>query len=256
MPAFIQNIYVMAKHRYVKRTFKPYTIKRKIAGIDLILYIADPVGKEWYDVDSTKWPEMDYLKENLLVAGDVVLECGAHHGVTTTFFAKAVGNKGKIIAFEPNPFNISVIRKNVELNNLSNAVVVNKAIGDKAGKANFSYFSNSSLQLGRLGTYPAEITTMDEYLDEKPTMLKIDVEGFDVEALKGAKKVLKTRPKIALEIHTDQLSNYGHKVEDIFSLLDLRGYKCTVMEAGGFHDFTDPKDIKSNVHLFAIPIDK
>lgn len=249
----MQNIYVMAKQKYVKSTFKPYTIMRRVAGFDLKLYIADPVGKEWYDVDSSVWPEMDYLKKNLLSIGDVVLECGAHHGVTTVLFAKAVGNKGKIIAFEPNPFNIKVINRNIELNGLKNVKVVNKAIGDKEGSARFSYFSNSSLQMGRLGTYPIDITTIDCYLSEKPTMLKIDVEGYDVEALQGARKVLKSSPKIALEIHTNQLPNYGHKVADIFKHLDLNKYNCTVMEDGRFHKFIRTSDIKSNIHLFAIP---
>lgn len=253
MPAFAQNMYAMAKFELNRRRFKSYTIKRKIAGMSFTFFIADPVGKEWYDVSAKSWPEMDFLKKNLLRKGDIILECGAHHGVTTSLFAKAIGPSGHVYAFEPSPFNVGIIKKNAELNNLHNVTVVNEAIGDKPSEAQFSYFSNASIQIGKIGTYKAKINTIDSYADVKPTMLKIDVEGFDVEALKGAKKVLKTRPKIALEIHTAQLSNFGHSVKDIFNLLDLKDYDCTIMTDGQFLPLSQVKEITSNVHLFAVP---
>jgi len=253
MPAFAQNLFTMTKHKYLKHTFKPYEIDREISGEHYRFYIADPVAKEWYDTTSTVWPEMDFLKEHLIVPGDVILECGAHHGITTCHFSKSTGPKGQVVAFEPSPFNVTVIEKNLKLNHLRNVKVVNKAIGDKPGKAHFSFVSNASIQKGAAGTFEIDVTTIDTYADLKPTMLKIDVEGYDVEALQGAKQVLKTRPKIALEIHTTQLPNFGHTVQDIFDLLDLTDYKCTIMGEGKFRPLGKVSDITTNVHLFAVP---
>lgn len=253
MPAFLQNLYMKANHRYQRLTFKPYTIHRDISGTPFDFYIADPVAREWYDTGSSEWKEMDYFKKHLIKPGDVIIECGAHHGFTTSYFSKAVGPKGKVIAFEPSPFNVEVIKKNLALNHIKNTKVVNKAIGEKKGTSHFSFVSNGSIQSSAVGTFPIEVTPIDAYIKEKPTVLKIDVEGYDVEALKGAREVLKTLPKMEIEIHTEQLPAFGHTVQDVFDLIDLSKYNCTIMSHGKFTPLGSIKDIKTNVHLFAVP---
>jgi len=253
MPRVLQNLSFMVKRSYQKRAFKPYQIHRDISGMPFDFYIADPVAKEWYDNGSSKWPEMDFLKDNLIKPGEVILECGAHQGFTTSYIATCAGKKGHVVAFEPSPFNVEIIKKNLELNHLTNTEVVASAIGSAVGKAQFSFVSNGSIQSSSVGTFAIDVTTIDSYAHLKPTMLKIDVEGYDVHALRGAKKVLKTRPKIALEIHYQQLPEFGHSVKDVFDLLDLSNYKCTLLTPTGFKPLGKIEDIKTNVHLFAVP---
>lgn len=247
------NLGLMAKHYYNKLTFRPYTVHRKIDGMDFNLFIADALSKDWYDTDNSHWPEMNFLKESILEPGESILECGAHHGVTACYIAKSIGPKGKIISFEPSPSNCRVIKKNLGLNNLNNVRVENKAIGEKPGSIRFSYFPNATIQSSKIGTMPVDVVNIDSYLDEKPTLLKLDIEGYEVEALKGAQKVLATKPKLAIEIHTEQLPDFQHTVKDVFDQLDLTDYECTVMYPDGFKPLGKIKDIKTNVHLFAIP---
>jgi FkbM family methyltransferase len=256
MPTSLQNLKFMLNQKLKQRTFKPYTIHRTRSGIDFEYLIADPVGKEWYDTPvSDTYDELDYAKDVMVRPGDVIIEFGAHHGYKTCYIAKLIGEKGKIVSVEPSPFNTDVIKQNVKLNHLKNVEVVTKAGGEVAGqKARFSYSSNSSIQEGSpIGTFETEITTIDSYAHLKPTMLKIDVEGYEIEVLKGAQKVLKTRPKLMLEIHTLQLSRRGFSVQDVFDLLDLSDYDATIMEEPKVIPLGDIKDIKTNVQMYAVP---
>lgn len=246
----------MLDRKLKQRTFKPYTIHRTRDGIELEYLIADPVGKEWYDQPIADiYDELAYAKDIMVKPGDVIIEFGAHHGYKTCYFAKLIGEKGKIVAVEASPFNADVIKQNVKLNHLNNVEVVNKAGGEKAGdKARFSFSSNSSIQEGStLGTFEIEITTIDSYAKLKPTILKIDVEGYEIEVLKGAQKTLATKPKLMLEIHTLQLNRRGYSVQDVFDLLDLADYDVTIMEEPKVIPLGDIKDIKTNVQMYAVP---
>jgi hypothetical protein len=95
----------------------------------------------------------------------------------------------------------------------------------------------------------------DEYAHMNPTVLKIDVEGFEKQVLQGARKILSTYPKLAMEIHTEQLSQYGATVQDIFGLIDVENYNVWIQ----WEDDQQPEEydmrtpIEKRVHLFCIP---
>ena len=72
------------------------------------------------------------------------------------------------------------------------------------------------------------MVTLDDYLHLKPTLIKIDVEGADILVLRGARSLLKTRPKLAIEIHRDSYSKYGTRLEELFELIDFSEYDCWV----------------------------
>jgi FkbM family methyltransferase len=246
----------MLARKLNSRTFKPYTIHRTRTGIDLEYLIADPVGKEWYDAPIPDfYDELDYAKDVIVREGDVMIEFGAHHGYKTTYLAKLIGDSGKIVAVEASPFNAEVIKKNLKLNNITNTKVLAKAGGEKDGqKVRFSHSSNASIQEGaKAGTFEMEVVSIDSFADLKPTLLKIDVEGYEIEVLKGAQKVLKTRPKIMLEIHTRQLNDRGFSVQDVFDLLDLTDYDVTIMEEPDVRPLPKVADITTNVQMYAVP---
>jgi len=66
--------------------------------------------------------------------GDVVLDLGANIGYYTLIFGKLVGKRGKVFAFEPDPTNFSLLKKNVEMNGYKNVELVQKAVSNKTGK--------------------------------------------------------------------------------------------------------------------------
>ena len=186
--------------------------------------------------------------------GDVVLDCGAHHGFASLLFSSWVGESGRITAFEPLPHNADIVQKNIELNSATNIVLERKAVGSRHGRTKIAGISNSSILHAQESGVDVEVVCLDDYAHLSPTFLKIDVEGFEAEVLKGAQTILATKPKLALEIHTDQLGQYDTSVAELFGLLDLDAYELRVQ----WQDTADPvvyagEAISNRVHLYAIP---
>jgi FkbM family methyltransferase len=257
LPGSVKEILRRAVYRQKRKFFKPYLKKKNIEGVVFDFWIGDRDGRDWYDLQCTDpvWVEMRFIKDHLIERGDVVLECGGHHGCTAIVLSNWVGVGGKVVTFEPSPANCDIIEKNLRQNGLTNVTLERKAVGAERGITTISDASNSSVTLPGEG-FEVELTCMDEYRQLKPTFLKIDVEGFEMQVLQGAKEILATRPKIALEIHTDRLSGYGASVQDLFRLIDVENYKVWIQWEDGQqpqeYDMKTP--IEKRVHLFGIPL--
>ena len=238
------------------RRFKPYLKSKNIEGVVFDFWISDRDGRNWYDLQCTDpvWVEMRFMKHHMIGEGDVVLECGGHHGCTAIVLSNWVGAGGKVVTFEPLPRNCDIIQKNIEQNRLQNVTLERKAVGADKGKITINDVSNSSVAMTGEGV-EVELTCLDEYEHLNPTFLKIDVEGFEAQVLRGAMRILKKRPKLAIEIHTKQLSNYGSSVEELFKLIGLNDYKIWIQWEDGKqpeeYDMRTP--IQSRIHLFCIP---
>lgn len=250
-----------------------YTIKKQFEDISFDFVIGDSEGQQWYDSSPQNQveplnPEFQFIKQ-LTQPGDIVFECGTHHGLTAMLLSKWVGNEGKIVSFEINQHNAAIARKNFELNKINNVILEEKGLGSQKSSQKIFNKSNSSvtpaniISLGWLknfiyGTNEVEIIALDDYVKTQsilPTFLKIDVEGYESEVLKGATEILKTLPKLEIEIHTEILSRYNTSVEEIFKLIDIESYQTWVQ----WSDEEEPQPfdlqqkIDRRVHLFAIP---
>jgi len=246
-------------HGFQEKRFKPYIIRKNVEGVVFDYWIGDITGRQWYDINDPDWIEMKlemrFIRDHLIQPGDVILDCGAHHGRSTIVLSNWVGDEGKIVAFEPHPKNAEILQKNIELNNLRNIILVQKAIGQKNGRIQITGESNSLVITKGTGV-EVEMTSLDEYSGLNPNFLRIDVEGFEVEVLKGAKNILATRPKLAIEIHTRTLKHFDSSVDDLFNLIDVEQYELWVQWQDGneprVFDLKEPIKI-GRVHLFALP---
>ncbi len=240
------------------RPFTPYLKKKEVEGLAFDFWIGDRDGRDWYDLNCTDphWPEMRFLKDHLLEEGDVVLECGGHHGCTAIVMAHWVGVGGSVHTFEASPANCDIIEKNIRLNSLQNVTLERKAVGNQQGTITITKDSNSAVTSAGAGE-EVGITRVDEYRQLNPTVLKIDVEGFEIEVLEGAGEILATRPKLAIEVHTDLLENYGATVDDLFRFIDPAVYRLWVQwsEDRPPEAYDRKQPITSRIHLFAIPHD-
>ena len=239
-------------------SFTPYVKRKNVEGVEFDFVIGDAEGRSWYDVDCTDpdWPEMRFMRDRLVRPGDVVFECGGHHGCTAILLARWVGPLGRVVTFEPHPGNAAIIRRNIELNAIANVTLRENAVGDKRGRIAMGNVSNSAVVRPSFfrRSIEVEAVRLDDFAHENPTLLKIDVEGFEVAVLKGATEILKRRPKLAIEIHTEELARYGATVGDVFACLDLEGYDRWVQ----WDDDAEPvpydgSPITSRVHFFAVP---
>jgi FkbM family methyltransferase len=149
--------------------------------------------------------------------GDTVVDVGAHIGLYTIIAAKRVGPTGKVIAIEPNPENCNVLERNVELNKLTNIIILECAAFSSNTKLKL-YSPGKERGFTKLSTVMSNRATTETFLDvdgntldhlmlmhgiTQVNWIKIDVEGAEYEALKGATATLAVSNDIALliEVH-------------------------------------------------------
>jgi len=134
--------------------------------------------------------------------GDKVIDVGAEFGLFTVKAAKAVREKGLVIAIEPHSGSMAILSENVKNNNLKNVLLVQKAIGSQGGKAKLYLPYKSTLRVGK-EYIDVDVDTLDNIAKElklgKVDFIKIDVEGAELEVLRGANKILSS-PNIKLAI--------------------------------------------------------
>jgi len=257
VPKSVKEALRKALHLVPRRPFTPYLKKKTVEGVDFDFWIGDRDGRDWYDLHCTDpvWIELRFIRDHLVKAGDVILECGGHHGCTAIILSKWVGDGGRVVTFEPSPSNGDIIGRNIQQNKLTNVSLERKAVGAMTGTVRMNEASNSSVLLSGPGA-DVELIHLDQYEYLNPTLLKIDVEGFELKVLEGAKKILSTHPKMAIEIHADQLSYYGASVESLFKLIEMERYDVWIQ----WEDIQEPEKydmktpINKRVHLFFIPI--
>lgn len=258
LPDGIKAVLRMAHEKYKGAFFEPYVIRKRISGSTFDFLIGDWVGKEWYDAGNEEWIEMEFIRDHIVKNGDIAFECGGHHGLSTMLLSSWVGDTGKVVTFEPTPSNLPIIRKNLELNKIRNVQVEGKAVGSTNGTVVISKSSCAAVQSSRVGTVSVDMVPLDDYIGLKPTFLKIDVEGFEVEVLRGARRILDTRPKLAIEIHTNVLSRYSTSIAELLDHVPLKEYKCWVQwsDAQLPEPYDGRREIVDRIHLFAIPLTK
>jgi len=174
------------------------------------------------------WEKLEYEKVREVSVGDVVVDAGAGIGIFTVKAALQVGKSGFVYGFEPEPENFKLLRLNTS--NLKNVKIFQKALWSSCGTkklvihaANWgghTFYPEYLRPDHRLKTLNVETITLDEAVKHDVSFLKIDVEGAELEVLKGAKSTLeKSKPFIAVELHTVSL------FEQVKQYLDGFGYK-------------------------------
>lgn len=235
------------------RGFSPYVLSLERDGQPFRFYVGDRIGETWHRL-GWDWTELDHLRDHVVRPGDVVFECGAHHGEATILLSRWVGASGRVVAFEPVPRNVEILRRQVEINGLRNVTVVHAAVGKEPGRLRITDESNAEVA-GRSGPgIEVEVVRLDDWLDRGPTVLKIDVEGFEAELLKGAQQILERRPRVSLELHAPALGRYGTSVEEVLRLAWADRYEWKMQLPG--ERTVQPFDggvIDRSVHLFGLP---
>jgi len=166
--------------------------------------------------------------------GGVVLEGGAHLGFVTVHAARAAGPTGRVITFEANPTVLDVLHENLTANGVAERVeVVPKALGDGAGKTRF-YVSGggemSSLFAPPVESVPVEVEIVraDEVVSGPVDLVKLDIEGGELAALRGMEGwfgAAQAPPQtLFLECNRESLERAGTSSEELFAWLAAHGY--------------------------------
>lgn len=163
--------------------------------------------------------------------GGVVLEGGAHLGYVTIHAARAAGSTGRVISFEPNLSIHGVLRQNLTANGVADRVTVRPlALGDRNGKASFHVSGDTSSLVDPGGTatlVEIDVVRADDAVSEPVDVVKLDVEGSEVAALRGMEGLLRRAdaPRaLFVECHPELLQRAGSSRDELLDWLRAAGY--------------------------------
>ncbi|SDR02096.1 methyltransferase, FkbM family [Rhizobiales bacterium GAS191] len=215
-------------------TFAPYVARgRFFRDFVFDFHITNQVAKEWYDCSvEQRLPEFDWCADHVR-PGFTVVDCGAHHGLMSLLFSRFVAPSGRVIAFEVLPSNAAVVEANAKLNGIGNVTVRAVGVGDKDGEFRFHGNSGNVMVVDAqadLGGERVRIRRLDDELRGiKVDFLKLDVEGFERQALSGASHILSTRPIIDLELHNFCFDDRRAHVDAVMAFIEPLRYRFQVM---------------------------
>jgi FkbM family methyltransferase len=220
--------------------FSRYTVKHTYGDHEFEVDITDPLARGWYDHDWDRLGEIDMIRANGLRNGCLVFDLGAHQNVVAMMWAKEVGPCGTVISVEGSRHNFEVGRRNVSLNGFTNIITLHAVVAETEGEVLFTQTLNGcvSIEEGEFLTKPVRAITIDGLAQEfgSPDVLFLDIEGYEIAALRGATRTLKTQATWFIEVHGDEvLSKYGSQNADIFDFFQDRcEYYYRTMEKGSF----------------------
>jgi FkbM family methyltransferase len=186
----------------------------------------------------------------------VVYDIGAFQGLLTLFFAR---HAAFVAAWEPNSRNRQRLQENIRLNSFSNVVVRPYGLSSSPSRG----FMKFDLQVPGAASLDAGIASGDEgetielrTLDQEeglrpPDLIKIDVEGFELEVLKGASETLARRPDLFLEMHGADAADKRRRVERIVNYIWERGYRDILHVESESRITPENAALAAQGHLFA-----
>jgi FkbM family methyltransferase len=192
-----------------------------------------PASRAVETLEERFWRSLD-------LKGLVVYDVGAFKGTLTMFFASRCAH---VVSYEPNSINYTRLLENLRLNALNNVTVRKLGVGASSGSGDLVFMplmtGGGSLerktvdQLKKSGaaveSERIQITTIDQDITDaglpRPDFIKIDIEGSELEALKGAAETLAAYgPTLFLEMHGETLREKKRKVTEIVDWLAKAGY--------------------------------
>lgn len=165
-------------------------------------------------------PEITEKLAHLVKEDDITqfFDVGAYHGFYTSIAAQRVN----VTSFEQSKTNCNVIKRNAQT-----AEVIDRPVWSSHEELSVPDNEGSTLKTGRGNTIKKSVR-LDDYIEKDPDLVKIDVEGAELNVLKGAEEILeKNRPVLIIEVHNGRIM--GGETEDIYRILDLYGYDIEVI---------------------------
>jgi len=221
--------------KYITYKFLNKNVVVDIYGSKMWLNLRDKgISKDLFLYGKREPISTDYLiTSNILKEGDVVLDIGANIGYYVLIESMLVGDSSKVYAIEPVSSNFKALESNIKLNNCKNVEIFNLAVGDKDRKS-LIYVSNQSNRSAMernlvggdiVGVEEVDVVSVDSFLKDKhiPNLIRMDVEGYEYQIIKGMTKTLKENEKIMMELHYRFLPK--EQLEEMLQILKENNFK-------------------------------
>ena len=212
----------------------------------------------WNEPESVKWCR------NFLRPGMTVIDIGAHIGYFTRLFSELVGTSGRVLAFEPHPENVRVLRTNLKRSRYKNVETFPYAISDRTGAATLHVspgHSNHSLLPGYTetkGRIEVECFTLDAFLSSRGIrevdFIKIDVEGAEPFVLAGMKQTVSQSPQLRIlaEFNPQALRCGGIPPAEFIHLFQKMGLEVKgIFPDGSLGEV--PPTLDQTINLLGVP---
>ena len=201
--------------------------------------------------------ERDLLSK-ILFQGAVVADVGANIGIYSRFLSRCVGPGGLVHSFEPSGDNFA--RLSAATDDLSNVRCTQAVVGELSGdcKLYISDELNVDHRAYSAGgdsrrTVSTQMVALDDYFKpgERLDLIKMDVQGYELHALRGAQRVLRENMdiKLLLELWPAGLEQAGVKWEELIELLHRLNMRVTFVRSAGSVPF-DPRDVRNDVSWY------
>jgi len=250
-------IYPLVKnHIYTARSGLAKGLKRK-GGLGFIPQIMQLAKEEKFLM-------------NLDLSGQKLYDIGGGYGLFTIFFCRAVGKKGKVITFEPNPELYNKIIENIKLNKFDHVEVRQIALGKERKKETIAFhhlapacgsfqewIKARTLQSKGAKTVEVEVDSLDNQIAtnnfSKPDFVKIDVQGVELDVLLGMTKTIqKHKPKLFVEIHGGDIQWKSRNLQKVLEFLTVSKYLMYHVESGEKITLHNAYIVKEDEHLYCI----
>jgi len=230
-----RNPIVNASYKFLRSRLKSDYVE--IDGNKMFL---DPLDNLRLSINKIYEEYETEVVKKIIKKGDIVLDLGANIGYYTLIFAKLVGDKGKVFAFEPEPNNFNLLKKNVEVNGYQNIVLIPKAVSSKTEKHKLYIFdedtgSHTIIETEKNQKYiEIDSVCLDDYFvkfDGKINFIKMDIEGYEGEAIKGMTSLLQKSDRIGIlmEFAPYLIEKSGMKPDEYISLFNDPNWKIYVL---------------------------
>lgn len=228
----------------------------------------DGVERSLYYTGSYESGTIGFIR-NYLKKSDCFVDVGANIGLISLEASREVGSQGNVYSFEPHPYTAKILRFNISLNSMENIKAIEKGVGSEKGEAKIydrwdinrggaSLLSSNSDQEG----FDIQVVTLDEVFENiKVSMIKIDVEGFELEVLKGAKRILSSvNPPIIIVECVKEKEHPDYSREALYSWLKSTNskYKFYILKGSksrksGLVEVSKESELPIHDNLFCIP---
>ncbi len=209
--------------------------------------------------------------QRFLRPGMTVLDAGAHHGLYTLLAAKCVGSTGRVIAFEPSPRERKRLERHLWLNRSKNVHLESLALGSERVEADLFLVDGSEDWCNSLRP-PAvkntgyfirvQVQRLEEILSELEVgnvdFIKMDIEGAELDALKGAGKLLRgtSRPVILAEVYDIRTAPWGYEAREIVQFLARLNYRWFKLNENGSLQTVSSDQAHYDANLAALPAER
>jgi len=151
-----------------------------------------------------------------LAPGDVFVDCGGFDGDTTEQFVQRCPDYKRVWLFEPSAANMQKAKE--RLAGVRDINFVSEGVSDKAGTLNFNAGAGSASAIAESGDISIAVTTLDQEIKEPVSFVKMDLEGWELKALEGARQhIERDHPKLAIAVY-HQASDFWKVPDFIFGI--------------------------------------